>query len=149
MTVPTAFCATMGSDKNNNSMYNKDIIKNIALLKPDLERLNNGFDSIVINLNENFKTVVKNPSGSVATNVSLCAKLISYSAALEGDYYIGVTTPVNSHRTYKATSANTVEWASILSQYEVDKGAQAVIEWYVEFDDAGSFTIDGIYLVNS
>jgi hypothetical protein len=96
-----------------------------------------------------FKTVVKNPLGSVATNVSLCAKLISYSAALAGDYYIGVTTPINSHRTYKATSANTVEWASILSQYEVGKGAQAVIEWYVEFDDAGSFTIDGIYLVNS
>ena len=37
----------------------KDIIKNITLLKPDLERLNNGFDSIVINLNENFKTIAK------------------------------------------------------------------------------------------
>lgn len=37
----------------------KEIIKNIALLKPDLERLNNGFDSIVISLNENFKTIVK------------------------------------------------------------------------------------------
>ena len=37
----------------------KDIIKNIALLKPDLERLNNGFDSIVVSLNDNFKTIVK------------------------------------------------------------------------------------------
>ena len=37
----------------------KDIIKNIALLKPDLERLNNGFDSIVLSLNDNFKTIVK------------------------------------------------------------------------------------------
>ena len=37
----------------------KDIIKNIALLKTDLERLSNGFDSIVISLNDNFKTVVK------------------------------------------------------------------------------------------
>ncbi len=37
----------------------KDIIKNITLLKPDLERLNNGFDSIVISLNDNFKTIVK------------------------------------------------------------------------------------------
>ena len=37
----------------------KDIIKNIALLKPDLERLNNGFDSIVISLNDNFKTIIK------------------------------------------------------------------------------------------
>ncbi|MBE7711477.1 MAG: hypothetical protein E7Z92_04985 [Cyanobacteria bacterium SIG31] len=37
----------------------KDIIKNIALLKSDLERLNNGFDSIVINLNDNFKTIAK------------------------------------------------------------------------------------------
>ena len=37
----------------------RDIIKNITLLKPDLERLNNGFDSIVISLNDNFKTIVK------------------------------------------------------------------------------------------
>ncbi len=37
----------------------KDIIKSIALLKPDLERLNNGFDSIVISLNDNFKTIIK------------------------------------------------------------------------------------------
>jgi len=37
----------------------KDILKNITILKSDIERLNNGFDSIVINLNENFKTLVK------------------------------------------------------------------------------------------
>ena len=37
----------------------KDIIKNITLLKPDLERVSNGFDSIVISLNDNFKTVIK------------------------------------------------------------------------------------------
>ena len=37
----------------------KDIIKNITFLKSDLERLINGFDSIVINLNDNFKTIVK------------------------------------------------------------------------------------------
>ena len=37
----------------------KDIIKNISLLKNDLERLNNGFDSIVLSLNENFKTIIK------------------------------------------------------------------------------------------
>ncbi|MBO5738560.1 hypothetical protein J6R97_04390 [bacterium] len=37
----------------------KDIIKNITLLRPDIERLNNGFDSIVISLNENFKTIIK------------------------------------------------------------------------------------------
>ena len=37
----------------------KDIIKNIALLKNDLDRLSNGFDSIVLSLNENFKTVIK------------------------------------------------------------------------------------------
>lgn len=96
-----------------------------------------------------FKTVIKNPYGSVATNVSLYAKLISYSAALAGDYYIGVTTPINSHRTYEATAANTVEWAPIVSQYEVGKNSQAVIEWYIEFEDAGSFTIDGLYLINS
>lgn len=37
----------------------KDIIKNIGLLRPELERLNNGFDSIVLNLNDNFKNVIK------------------------------------------------------------------------------------------
>lgn len=37
----------------------KDIIKNIAPLKSDLELLNNGFNSIVISLNDNFKTLAK------------------------------------------------------------------------------------------
>lgn len=37
----------------------RDIIKNIAVLKPDLERLNNGFDSIVLSLNDNFKAIIK------------------------------------------------------------------------------------------
>ena len=37
----------------------KDIIKNITLLKPDLERLSNGFDTIVLSLNDNFKTLAK------------------------------------------------------------------------------------------
>lgn len=37
----------------------KEIIKNISLLKNDLERLTNGFDSIVLSLNENFKTVIR------------------------------------------------------------------------------------------
>ena len=37
----------------------KDVIKNIAVLKNDLEHLNNGFDSIVLSLNENFKTLIK------------------------------------------------------------------------------------------
>ena len=37
----------------------RDIIKNIAILKSDLEHINNGFDSIVVSLNDNFKTVVK------------------------------------------------------------------------------------------
>ena len=37
----------------------RDIIKNIAILKSDIERLNNGFDSIVLSLNDNFKTIIK------------------------------------------------------------------------------------------
>lgn len=96
-----------------------------------------------------FKTAVQNPTDSVATNVSLYAKLISYSAELEGNYYVGVTTPINTHRTYTPTSTNTVEWAPIVTQYEVGVGAQTVIEWYIEFNAAGSFAIDGLYLVNS
>lgn len=37
----------------------KDIIKSVSVLKNDLEHLNNGFDSIVLSLNENFKTLIK------------------------------------------------------------------------------------------
>lgn len=37
----------------------KEVIKNITNLKTDIEHLNNGFDSIVLSLNENFKTVLK------------------------------------------------------------------------------------------
>ena len=37
----------------------KDIIKSISSVRNDIEKVNNGFDSIVISLNENFKTVLK------------------------------------------------------------------------------------------
>ena len=37
----------------------KDIIKSITTVRNDIEKINNGFDSIVISLNENFKTVLK------------------------------------------------------------------------------------------
>ena len=39
-----------------------EIIKNISVLKNDLDRFNNGFDSIILNINENFKTLVKSIS---------------------------------------------------------------------------------------
>lgn len=41
----------------------RDIIKSVSLLKNDIEHLNNGFDSIVLSLNENFKTLIKTLSG--------------------------------------------------------------------------------------
>ena len=47
----------------------KEIVKNISFLKNDLERLNNGFDSIVLSLNENFKTVIKSISSVDPTEV--------------------------------------------------------------------------------
>lgn len=37
----------------------KEIIKSVSVLKGDIERISNGFDSIVLSLNENFKTVIK------------------------------------------------------------------------------------------
>lgn len=37
----------------------KDIIKSVSALKTDIDHLSNGFDSIVLSLNENFKTVLK------------------------------------------------------------------------------------------
>lgn len=55
----------------------KDIIKNITLLKPDLERLNNGFDSIVLSLNDNFKTIVK-----TITSIDKTEYLENFSGAL-------------------------------------------------------------------
>lgn len=96
-----------------------------------------------------FKTEIQNTSDSAKANVSLYAKNISYAAELDDKFYIGVTYPINTHRTYPATSAHTVEWASIVSQYEVDISSQTVIEWYIEFDAAGSFSISGLYLTNS
>ena len=47
----------------------KDIIKNITFLKNDLERLSNGFDSIVLSLNENFKTVIKTISSIDSSDI--------------------------------------------------------------------------------
>ena len=40
----------------------KDIIKSVSSVRNDVEKLSNGFDSIVISLNENFKTVLKTVS---------------------------------------------------------------------------------------
>ena len=37
----------------------KDIIKNISVVKNDLDRLTNGFDSIVLSLNDNFKNIIR------------------------------------------------------------------------------------------
>ena len=37
----------------------KDIIKSVSVVRNDIEKVNNAFDSIVISLNENFKTVLK------------------------------------------------------------------------------------------
>ena len=37
----------------------KEVIKSVSSVKNDIEKLSNGFDSIVISLNENFKTVLK------------------------------------------------------------------------------------------
>ena len=37
----------------------KDIIKSVSTVRNDIEKVNNAFDSIVISLNENFKTVLK------------------------------------------------------------------------------------------
>ena len=37
----------------------KEIIKSVSVVRNDIEKVNNGFDSIVISLNENFKTVLK------------------------------------------------------------------------------------------
>ena len=37
----------------------KEVIKSVGTVRNDIEKLSNGFDSIVISLNENFKTVLK------------------------------------------------------------------------------------------
>ena len=44
---------------NSDDSRKKDIIKSIGTVRNDIEKVNNGFDSIVISLNENFKTVLK------------------------------------------------------------------------------------------
>ncbi len=37
----------------------KEILKSVSTVRNDIEKLSNGFDSIVISLNENFKTILK------------------------------------------------------------------------------------------
>ena len=74
---------TMRSDDSQK----RDIIKNITVLKNDIERVNNGFDSIVLSLNENFKTVLKtisdiDPSQSVADFASQITDIVSSSNAI-------------------------------------------------------------------
>jgi len=56
----------------------REIIKNISVLKNDIERVTNGFDSIVLNLNENFKSVVASISKIDPTeNIALFGKEIA------------------------------------------------------------------------
>ena len=54
----------------SDDTHKKEIIKNISLLKNDLDRLTNGFDSVVLSLNENFKTIVKTISGLDQTDLA-------------------------------------------------------------------------------
>ncbi len=65
----------------------RDIIKSISVLKNDIERVTNGFDSIVLSLNENFKTVLKkitdiDPSESVTKFTTEIADIINSSNAI-------------------------------------------------------------------
>lgn len=65
----------------------RDIIKNIAVLKGDIERVTNGFDSIVLSLNENFRTVLKtiseiNPEESLSGVASQITSIADSSNAI-------------------------------------------------------------------
>lgn len=74
---------TMRSDDSEK----QEIIKNITFLKTDLEHLNNGFDSIVLNLNDSFKSVLKsvseiNPEAELTEFASQIADVVSSSNAI-------------------------------------------------------------------
>lgn len=60
-------------DLKNDESQKKDIIRNISVLKVELEKLNNGFESIILNLNDNFTAVsqamVKLDSGEMLDSV--------------------------------------------------------------------------------
>jgi len=44
-------------DLKQDDSGKKDILKNISVLKVEIEKFNNGFESIIVNLNDNFKDV--------------------------------------------------------------------------------------------
>ena len=74
---------TMRSDDSQK----QEILKNIFSLKTELEHINNGFDSIVLNLNESFKNVLKsvseiNPEESLTQFSSQIADVVSSSNAI-------------------------------------------------------------------
>ena len=105
-----------------------------------------------------FRTDITN-ADDVATNVSLFIDY-NYSADLEGNYFLGTTTPTIKHFSYPAQYTELedeelcyVEWIPVVNQYEVPAGANnavnAYIEWYVEFEAAGNFEISKIVLTNN
>ena len=68
------------SDDTNKT----EIIKNISVLKGDIDRISNGFDSIVLSLNENFKSVIKSiseidPSASLTEFASQVTDVVNSS----------------------------------------------------------------------
>lgn len=60
-------------DFRSDDSAKKDILRNISVLKVELEKFNNGFQSIILNLNDNFKIVteeiIKLDSSEILTGI--------------------------------------------------------------------------------
>lgn len=100
-----------------------------------------------------FKTYISN-SKDIITNTSLFID-VEYSSTLEGNYFIGVSSPTKDLITYPAESTDsdgicTVRWIPVIAQYEISAGAENTeIEWYVTFTGSGDFAVKSIVLTNN
>lgn len=103
-----------------------------------------------------FKTEITN-SAAVATNTSLFING-KYRQTLQGDFRIGVTSPVSKESFMTTDISNNdgtyinYKWYSIVSQYEIDASGTAHIEWFIRNTNtttSGAFEISKIILTNN
>ncbi len=101
-----------------------------------------------------LRTKVSN-AAVVKTNVSLIAHIPLYNASAEtpvnngfnGNFNIGVSSPTNSVIAYPDEA-----FIPVVSQYEIIGNASAdntFIDWYIEFNASGEFTLSNVYLANN
>ena len=92
-----------------------------------------------------FRTEITDNSG-YETNTSVFVDL-EYSAALEDNYFIGVSEPTKELMTYNSGSTaatRTIRWVPVVNKFLVLGNGTSYVEWYVKFTASGNFKISNI-----